>query len=104
MSHTLPETWERDGGVRRALDVVQKVTGTRPETCPWRALYDPLVAQVLTLHASWDDGNLAVFLGDDDPAIVHDALMAYRLAVVATRAEQDKRRRARAKSQKPPPR
>lgn len=102
MSHATPETWSDDRGVRHSLDVVQKVTGTRPTTCPWRALYHPMMADVYQAHVAWDDGNLGVYLTPDEPAVLHDAVAAYRVAVIATRAEQDKRRRERDKARRPP--
>lgn len=100
MSHTLPETWADDRGVRRSLDVVERITGCRPTTCPWRALYHPIMGEVLGLHLAWDEGNVPAFLGDDDPAVLHDALRTYRAMVLAVRGEQMKLRAARDKAKR----
>ena len=69
-------------------------------TCPWRGYSHPIMGKIHALHMSWDDGNLSVFLTDDDPAILHDALLAYRGAVLATRAETSKRMDARSKAKR----
>lgn len=78
---------DHDSGPKKHLDVIQRVTGHRPPTCPWRSLYHPLVQEVLSVMPLDENGNLALALGADPPGIVVDAIAAYKLALNATRAE-----------------
>jgi hypothetical protein len=55
-------------------------------------MYHPLVPRVMDLHVHYDEGNLAPFISDDDPAVIHDGLTQYRLSVVCTRGEDMRRR------------
>ncbi len=87
-------------GVRRHLEVIQRVTGERPPTCPWRALYDPLVSEVLqTLSWAFESGNLTAVLPPDPPAILLEALGVYRRALEATENENEKLRKKKAEDE-----
>jgi hypothetical protein len=86
-------TGHAEEGVRRHLDVIAHVTGSKPPTCPWRAFTDPLVAEVMDLAPWVDPPNLAAVVGEHTPAILVDALAAYRRALVATQAEDMRLRR-----------
>lgn len=94
MSHENPLTDKAamDSGASRHLDVIERVTGRRPPTCPWRAMYDPLVQEVLAVMPFDENGNLAAALGPNPPALLVDAIADYKLAVGATRAEEMKKR------------
>lgn len=70
---------------------MEKLTGHRPETCPWRAMYDPLVADIHGIVALKDYGDAA--LGDDPPALHLDALRVYLRARGATEAHDLKQER-----------
>jgi len=69
---------------------IEELTGHRIDTCPWRALYHPLVGEAIRI-ASLADHNLAVAeLGDDPPAILLDALSVYLTSRKAVRNHYDK--------------
>lgn len=73
---------------------MEKLTGHRPPTCPWRAFSHPLVREVLKI------AGLAEKLGagaieDDTPAVVIDALHVYWSAVAAVRNHDAEERRKR---------
>lgn len=94
MSHEEPlyEHGGHDKRPRSMLDLIEHVTGYRPPTCPWRALYHPLVQEVLNVMALDENGNLAVAVGTDPPGLLVDALVAYKLALGAARNEEAKMR------------
>lgn len=87
-----------DGGVRRHLDVIKRVTGHAPPACPWRVMYDPLVREVLALMPMVDSGNLAAVVGQDAPAKVLEAIGVYQRALASTRSEDERLRHERAKA------
>lgn len=66
--------------VKRYLDVIQSVTGHRPPTCPWRALYDPLVSRAIDLSIDSDGGYVMATLGQDPPQLLTDALRTFRVS------------------------
>ena len=72
---------------RDDAEAMERITGHRPVSCPWRAYYDPLVREVMALSWAVDDGNLAAATGDDPPAILLDAVGMYRQSMSATLAE-----------------
>lgn len=89
-SHLLGDAYSAgapEAGVRRHLDVIDRVTGFKPPTCPWRAFSDPLVAETMDLALWIDPPNLAAVVGENTPAILVDALACYRRALVATQSE-----------------
>lgn len=85
-------------------DAIEKLTGYRPPTCPWRAMYDPLVPEVIRVAALADKGLGMAALDDDPPAILIDALSIYLAAKAATRshdeAEEHRERMAELKRRK----
>lgn len=89
------EVGSAESGLRGHLRTVQRVTGTRPSTCPWRSLYDPLVQEVL--HLMWSEQPESL-LEEECPALLVEALGVYIRARNATRAEdmrlEDERRKA----------
>lgn len=68
-------------------EAIERITGHRPVSCPWRAYYDPLVREVMSVSWAAEAGNLAAALGEDPPAVLVDALGVYRSALAATLAE-----------------
>jgi len=81
------ETGVVEHGLRRHLDVIERVTGHAPPTCPWRAYSDPFVAEVMSHTWAVEHGNLGVTLGEDPPAVLVDGIRAYRMALLSTQAE-----------------
>lgn len=65
---------------------IEQLTGHRPDSCPWRAFYDPFVAKVVHVAVLAEKGLGASELGDDPPAIILDALPLYFRAYNATKA------------------
>lgn len=90
---------EADGearAMRGHIDAVERVTGHRPPTCPWRAMYEPLVKEAIS--AAWDPSFM---LGPDPEHRLKQAVSVYarsRDVTVAAetkqRAEEDKAKRA----------
>lgn len=71
-------------GVLRAID---RVTGHEPPTCPWRAMSEPIVRDVLAV--SWAaEGNLAAVLGADPDHKLTQALGVYTRAKNYTRSDE----------------
>lgn len=64
---------------------IEALTGHRPDSCPWRSVYDPLVAEVVRVAQLADKGLALAELGDDPPAILLDAMSVYYRAFNATR-------------------
>lgn len=93
---------EAEGAALRAvLSTVAKLTGYEPPTCPWRAMSEPIVREVLTVSWSVEAGNLGAILGPDPDSKLTDAIGVYRRSVEVTRAEEmrlereDRERRAK---------
>lgn len=81
------------------LDTIERVTGQRPDTCPWHAFQDPLVVEVLDLYrmAASDDGvTPALLLPLDPPNEVWEGVSHYHEATLRLRV--DARRRAQEKA------
>lgn len=88
-----------------ALALVERVTGVRPDGCPWRAYYDPESVQVIRAFAWLDRHQVREFWGDDPPAWMVEALDRYRAMLEAVRfdvLEQDRKDRSRSSSPTPP--
>lgn len=85
-----------DGGgaegaaIRAVLTTVERIAGHRPPTCPWRAMSDPLVRDVLAVSWSVEDGNLGATLGPDPDAQLIQALGVYTRAKRATVNEDER--------------
>lgn len=69
-------------------DVIERLTGHRPPTCPWRAMQDPLVGPVIRAAKKGERG-LGKWLPDDPPAILADAVDVYLDARDAVRNRDD---------------
>lgn len=67
--------------------MIERVVGYRPPTCPWRAYYDPLVREVMSVSWAIENGNLPAIVTEDTPAVLVDAIGIYRMALLATIAE-----------------
>lgn len=81
-----------DGGregeaVRASLRTIERVTGFRPPTCPWRSFYEPIVREVMEIAWTVDDGNLSAALGPDPDAVLVEAMGVYRRSLSVTRAD-----------------
>lgn len=76
--------------IRSHLVTIERVAGHRPPTCPWRAMSEPAVLEVLSVAWAVDGGNLAAVLGADPDAHLVQALGIYRRAL--TRTANDERR------------
>jgi hypothetical protein len=92
VSHEQPlyDKRNEDGAVRKHLDVIRRVTGDAPSTCPWRAMYHPLVRDVMDALPMKRDGNLAVAIGADPAARLVKAIVHFEHARDATRNEDEK--------------
>ncbi len=78
------------GGLRKHLDVMQRITGHAPPTCPWRAMYNSLVREVIEALDHEENGNLAVAIGIDPPAVLVDGIGVFKRALSAVRAEDQR--------------
>lgn len=81
------------GAEKYAIDLmagaIEKLTGYRPPTCPWQAMYDPLVRPVIDA-ARLAGKNLGAWaLDEDPPGILVDALGVYLRAREATKNHDD---------------
>jgi len=86
--------WAKVFGWRRRLS---KEAG-EPEladTCPWRALVDPVVADVLELHALAGDGPPAAAIAAATPHHLVEGLLLYTRALHHAREGARSRQRAR---------
>jgi hypothetical protein len=86
--------------VRRHLDVIRRVTGHKPHTCPWRAYYDPLVIEVMRYVWACDPPNLDAVLPENAPGILVEGIAVYRMALQATLSEDAKLRREKAERER----
>ncbi len=66
--------------IQRMKKGIAELVGSEPPTCPWRAFYDPLVMEVIPLSSYFENGNLAVKVGKDPPAVLLEALETYSVA------------------------
>lgn len=98
MSPDLYDSAREDAGVKRHLDVMQRVVGYAPPTCPWRAMYHPLVREVMQALEHEESGNLALSIGVEPPAILMDAIGEFKRSHAAVRAEDEKLRAEKAKA------
>ncbi len=75
-------------------------TGSRPTSCPHRALADPFVLEIIKAHRWRAEGSLRERYGGAPPSYVLDAIEVYDAALNATqvhdiredRAEREKQR------------
>lgn len=87
----------RPDGAHRSIRAIAKhieeLTGHEPPSCPWRALYDPLVAEVVGLANLGDEGFGQSALEPDPPAILLDALEVFIAAKRSVRAHYQEQAR-----------
>lgn len=79
----------------KILSECEEATGTRPSGCPWRALRDPYVAQVVRSHRWWKAGQLADRWGGEIPASIVWGIDVYDAAlnaVLAHDAREDRKK------------
>lgn len=73
--------------IRATLGIIERITGHRPPTCPWRAFMEPIVREVLSV--SWaGGGDLAAAVGPDPDAKLLEGLGVYTRAKLATEREE----------------
>lgn len=86
----------------RNLALAHDATGERPHGCPWRALRDPFVAEVLEAHRHWDKGQLAAHYlakhGSEVPPEIDWGVVIFDAALKAvhsadTRLDREERER-----------
>lgn len=82
-----------DLAIRAHAATIERITGHKPSTCPWRAFYHPLVRDVLGVHWAVEHGNLAAVIGSDPPNILVEALGIFRRSMMATSAEERRLKR-----------
>lgn len=84
--------------VEGAADVIQEVTGARPTACPWWSVEEPIVREVLALHAAMLDEVAAVAIDMQAiPNRVADGLRVYRRALARSSNELAARKHAKLK-------
>ena len=82
---------------------VKEMTGHAPVTCPWRAMYDPLVRDVMQLARAHHHDLAALKLGDDAPGIWVEGLIEFlsaRESVKAQDLEAENKRKKREAEQR----
>lgn len=99
--------WHADRLADVMLDQIERVTGHRPPTCPWRSFSDPLVGEVLSLYravgGATENGAVpALALPHDPPHRVWQGLNAYASAVSLIRAEDARLAREQRSAGVPP--
>ena len=81
------------GSARKAVDIVadgiEKLTGYRPPTCPWRAMYDPLVGPVIDLCRLGEANLGGNALTEEDPEILWEAVNIYLRSRNGVRAHDE---------------
>jgi hypothetical protein len=81
------------GAVQAHLGAVESIVGVRPETCPWRALYHPLVIEVVDVCVLAERGLAMARVDANAPAILLDAVVAYEAARTKAYAHHLEQRR-----------
>jgi len=95
------ESSREDRAALKHLQVIGRVTGYEPTTCPWRAFYHPLVREVLAVMPMLElAGAAGSALPPNTPGILLDAIAHYRAAVASTQHEETKLRMAAAKRER----
>lgn len=73
------------GKAEGGLAVVEKLTGTRAQTCPWWSFHDLLVIDTLEVYPFFESGQLDFVCGDDPPAVLVEAVGVYYTALARSR-------------------
>ena len=79
-------------GAEQILTGIERVTGKRPDGCPWKAYEDPFVAAVLDAYPHWKERQLHLVWGHDPPLALMRGLRAYESALNAIRAHDMRER------------
>lgn len=80
---------QESASVRSHLATIERITGHRPPTCPWRSMYEPIVREVLEVAWAVEEGNLGPVLGPDPDFVLVQAMGVYRRSL--NRATLDER-------------
>lgn len=67
--------------MERTAQLIERVGGARPTTCPWRAFWDEDVATVINAYAWFESGQIATFLGDDPPNVLIEGVSWFHRAM-----------------------
>jgi len=70
---------------------MEEMTGHRPESCPWRSFYSPLVSECISIASLAEKSIGAAALGDDPPATLLDGVQLYMRARDVTLADEQRR-------------
>jgi len=68
---------------------IEKLTGYRPPTCPWRVFYDPIVKKTVDIAIAAEKGLGMAEIEADTPAIWLDAIKIYLAAKASVRNHDD---------------
>ena len=87
-------------GAEQVASANERVTGDRPDGCPWRAYEDPFVGEVLRAYRHWKERQLHLVWGADPPVALMRGIEVYDAALNAIRAndireEREKNKRER---------
>ena len=88
----------RDASVDRIKDLIRRITGSEPPTCPWRAFQDPLVVDVINACRWYESGQVAVRIGAEPPYNLVEGVETFIGALELVDAEREKRRDEERKS------
>lgn len=83
----------------RNLRMFELATGVRFDTCPWQALRDPFVLEVMGAYRWFQKGALYERYPEGTPAIVLRALEVYDAALERVRAFDAEERRKEAEAE-----
>ena len=78
---------------------IEEVTGSKISECPWRAFFDPDVADVLRAYDFWESGQCGEYWGSDPEFWLVEAVRAYHTALERCRADVRKVERERREQQ-----
>lgn len=85
------------------LAEAEVATGTRPLGCPWKALSDPFVSEVMRAHRWWKSGQLEARYAGRVPAFIVQAVEVFDSALNSVQVhdirEEQKQREEEAKRQ-----
>lgn len=84
-----------DMAMKTMRRVIGEYTGQEPPTCPWRAMYEPIVDAAIRIATLADQGLGAAAVDEDTPAVWVDAVRVYLAAREGTRARDAKDRHER---------
>lgn len=68
------------------LRLAEDATSVRPESCPWKALRDPFVAEVIRAHRWFKERQLETHYGGDVPADITWGVETFEAALQSVRS------------------